>query len=222
VVCGAVEFKGSAESRQTEALYWKYESALRLMEGRLGATLTASGAFYALRRECYRPPSTHTLIEDFVIPMNARNLGYRVLYDPEAVAVDFAADSVAGEFARRVRLAMGSFRALPQLIHARMSGFTFIAFVSHKLLRWMVPFLLIGLLASSLLAASDRFCRLCLIGQLIFYLWGAAGLVFRNRLRRIRYALVAYFVLAMNMAFLVGFVRSLTNRQESTWQRVSG
>src|SRR5512133_710994 len=43
VACGSLEFIGSDESKRTEGVYWKYESALRIMEARLGATLTASG-----------------------------------------------------------------------------------------------------------------------------------------------------------------------------------
>src|SRR5207302_1105957 len=107
VVCGAVRLLlRTAEAEQTEAIYWKYESMLRLMEARLGATLAASGAIYAVRRTCYRPLATQDLIDDFLLPMNARTLGYRVLYDPEALATEFAATSVAAEFTRRVRLAV--------------------------------------------------------------------------------------------------------------------
>src|SRR5262249_20328377 len=104
VVCGSLQFEASAESRQTEGVYWTYESMLRLMEARIGATLTASGAIYALRRCCYLRLSADTVVDDLVIPMHARKLGYRVLYDPEAVATDFAASSVAGECSRRARV----------------------------------------------------------------------------------------------------------------------
>src|SRR5579863_903041 len=149
VVCGSLEFVGTQESNQTEGVYWRYESILRLMEARVGATLTASGAYYAIRRECFQPIAAATLLDDFVIPMNARKRGFRVVYDPEAVATEFAGDSVAQEFTRRVRLAVGSFRALPELIRTPMRGFTGVAFVSHKLLRWVLPFLLIGLLVSN-------------------------------------------------------------------------
>lgn len=60
-VCGALRFHASSESQQTEGLYWKYESMIRLMEGRLGATLTASGAVYALRRKAYLPLDSKTI-----------------------------------------------------------------------------------------------------------------------------------------------------------------
>jgi len=221
VVCGALLFEGTPESQQTEGVYWKYESMLRLMEARLGATLTASGAIYALRCQAYRPLPAGTVIEDFLIPMNGRKQGYRVLYDPEAVATEFAAPSVAGEFIRRVRLAVGSFQALGELLRIPLRGFTMLAFVSHKLLRWVVPFLLVGLLVSNAFLANNPLYRFFLTGQLLFYTWASLGFVLRDRMQRIPLALVGYFLLAMNLAFLVGFARFLLGRQEVTWQRVN-
>jgi len=221
VVCGSLCFQGTLESRQTEGVYWKYESMLRLMEARLGATLTASGAIYALRRKCFRPVSPDTVIEDFVIPMNARKLGYRVLYDPEALATEFPPSSVRGEFARRVRLAVGSFRALGKLARVPLHGFSALAFFSHKLLRWVVPFMLIGLLASNCLLLSHPLYRIALGGQMLFYIWAGVGFTFPHRLQRVRFGLVGYFLLAMNLAFLVGFVHFLLGREEAAWQQVN-
>jgi cellulose synthase/poly-beta-1,6-N-acetylglucosamine synthase-like glycosyltransferase len=220
VVCGALRFHASEESRQTEGVYWKYESMLRLMEGRLGATLTASGAIYAVRRACFQELAKDTILEDFVIPMHARKAGFRVVYDPEAVAVDFAASSVAGEFTRRVRLAMGSFRALGELIQTPLEGFALLAFVSHKLLRWIVPFLLIGMIASSCLLLGSSFYRAVSVIQVLFYLWAAMGYLFEVQAKRVRFGLLGYFWLAMNLAFLVGFWRFLFSHRDSTWQKV--
>jgi cellulose synthase/poly-beta-1,6-N-acetylglucosamine synthase-like glycosyltransferase len=221
VVCGALQFEGTDESKQTDGVYWTYESMLRLMEARLGATLTASGAIYALARAAYQPLPPGSVLEDLLIPMNARKQGYRVLYDPEAVGTEFAASTVGGEFTRRVRLAVGSFRALGELIRIPLRGFTMLAFVSHKLLRWAVPFLLIGMLASNVLLVNHSYYGVALAGQVIFYLWAALGYLFRDRMKRLRFGLVGYFLLAMNLAFLVGFFRYLLGRQEVTWQRVS-
>lgn len=221
VVCGSLQFQGSAESSYTEGVYWKYETMLRLMEARLGATLGASGAIYALRRECYRVLPRDTVLEDFVIPMKARELGYKVIYDPEVTATEFAASSVAGEFTRRVRLAAGSFRALGGLARFQLDGFTSWAFLSHKVLRWILPFLLIGLLTSNVSLMNISPYRFAFIGQVVFYLWAAMGFALRRRVRGIRYALMGYFVVAINLAFLVGFFRFLAGREEATWPRVS-
>lgn len=220
-VCGSLQFQGSDEVRQTEGVYWKYESILRLMETRLGATLTASGAIYALRRQCYPVLSADTVIEDFVIPMNARRMGYKVVYDPEAVATEFSAATVGGEFTRRVRLAAGSFRALGQLIRTRQPAFTLWAFLSHKFLRWVVPFLLIAVFITNLFLLGHVLYRLLFILQMMFYIWAVVGFLLRHHPGRIPFARVGYFVVAMNLAYLVGFVRYISGRNEATWQRVN-
>ena len=220
VACGLLKFKATAESQQTEGIYWKYETIIRLMEARFGATLTASGAIYALRRQCFQPISSETVIEDFVVPMRARQLGYSVIFDPEATGIEYAAPSVSGEFTRRVRLAVGSFRAMGELIRVRMNFMTRLAFFSHKLLRWLVPFFLIALLLSNIFLITAVPYRVVFLTQSVFYLWAIAGYMFRDQMKRIRFGLLGYFWLAMNIAFLVGFWKYLFGRQDSAWKRV--
>jgi cellulose synthase/poly-beta-1,6-N-acetylglucosamine synthase-like glycosyltransferase len=221
VVCGSLQFRGTAESKLTEGIYWKYESMLRLMEARLGATLTASGAIYALRRECYLPLDSDTLIEDFVIPMKARGAGYKVLYDPEVTATEFAASTVEGEFARRVRLAVGSFRALGTLLCVRLDPMTYLAFISHKVLRWLVPFLLIGLGLSNAWIGGHGFFGITLTAQICFYACAYLGFFAHNNPRPQRILLLGYYLAAMNAAFLVGFVRVALRRDQAIWQKVN-
>lgn len=221
VACGALRFQGNAEFQQTEGVYWRYEKALRVMESRLGATLTASGAIYALRRAAWQPLAPDVMIDDFVVPFNARRLGYQVVFDPEAAATEFAEASVADEFGRRVRLAVGSFRALGQLARVRLDAFTALAFFSHKLLRWVLPFLMLALLLSSAALWERPFYRLALLVQLAFYVWAAAGCVFRERMAPVRYGLMGYFLLAINLAFLVGFVQYLLGRPQVKWKRAA-
>lgn len=220
-VCGALRFQASSESQQTEGVYWKYESMIRLMEARLGATLTASGAVYALRREAYLPLDPRTVLDDFVIPMNARRGGYRVLYDPEAIATDYAPESIMGEFTRRVRLATGSFSSLMFLLRVPMGGFGRFAFISHKLLRWILPLVLCTLLASNVALVRQPAYAVFGLLQLSFYLWAGLGYLLRERMRGVQFVLLPYFLLAMNFAFLVGLFRCLAKQEEVIWQRVS-
>jgi poly-beta-1,6-N-acetyl-D-glucosamine synthase len=220
-VCGSLKFENSTESQGTEGVYWKYETMLRLMEARWGATLTASGAIYSLRKSCFRALPEGTMIEDFLVPMAARAQGFRVLYDPEVIGTDQAASSVSGEFTRRVRLAMGSFRALGQLMQLRLDAVTAFAFISHKLLRWVLPFLMIGAWISNCFLLRSNLYQVLLLLQMAFYLWGIIGFVFVKHLRSVRFALIGYFLLAMNAAFLVGFFRSLGSRAGVTWRRVN-
>jgi cellulose synthase/poly-beta-1,6-N-acetylglucosamine synthase-like glycosyltransferase len=221
VVCGSLQFQSTTESRHTEGIFWKYESVLRLMEARIGATLTASGAIYALRRECYHPLDSCTLIEDFVVPMKARAAGYKVLYDPEVAATEFAASTIEGEFTRRVRLAVGTFRALGTLLCVRLDPMTYLAFISHKVLRWMVPFLLIVLGLSNAWIGPHGFYGVALIAQICFYTWACVGYLAHNNYRPRRILLLGYYVVAMNAAFLVGFVRVALKRDQAIWQKTN-
>ena len=220
-VCGAVRYQAGSDAQQTEGAYWKYESALRMMEARLGAILNASGCIYALRRECFSPIPLSTILEDFVIPMRARRLGFSVLYDPESVAIEFPASTVSGEFTRRVRLAVGSFRALGDLVRVPLRGFTPFALISHKLLRWLVPFFAITLFLSNIFLVHSPAYRFALAGQVLFYCWAGLGFFFYQQMRRVRFGLVPYFLFAMHLAFIVGFFRCLVGADRAVWQKVS-
>jgi cellulose synthase/poly-beta-1,6-N-acetylglucosamine synthase-like glycosyltransferase len=220
-VCGSLSFQHSAESSQTEGLYWKYETALRLMEARMGATLTPSGAIYAVRGDIYKPPSPDVLVDDILTLMNVRRAGFEVHYDPEAKAVDFPATSVAGEFHRRVRIGTGSFRALPALLRAPKTLFTSFAFFSHKFLRWILPVLMIMVFSSNFFLLGRTFYRYTLLAQVAILLWAGMGFVFRKALSGVRFSLVGYFLVAMNLAFLVGLMRSILGGKEAVWQRTT-
>jgi cellulose synthase/poly-beta-1,6-N-acetylglucosamine synthase-like glycosyltransferase len=220
VSCGFLKFKATAESQQTEGVYWKYETILRLMEARLGATLTASGAIYALRKACFQELSEDVVIEDFVVPMRARQQGYSVVFDPEAIGIEFAAASITGEFTRRVRLALGSFRASRELLQIPLTAAARLAFLSHKLARWIVPFLLLALFFSNAFLLRSVPYRAFFCAQLFLYGWAALGFFFHEQMRKVRFGLLGYFWLAMNLAFLVGFWRFMVGRQGSIWQRV--
>ncbi|MCL4401854.1 MAG: glycosyltransferase family 2 protein [Acidobacteria bacterium] len=221
MACAALRYFGTAEFEQTEGVYWSLETILRIMEDRLGAILTPSGALYALRKSCYMPLPTDALIDDFIVAANVRRKGLAVMYDHEVVALDVAGPSVHSEFIRRVRLATGSYRALWYLLRTPMPGFAFIAFFSHKLLRWALPFLLIGVFAFDAALAAQPFYRAVLMAQLLFYGWAWLGYCMRRHAKRWRYLLLAYFVVSMNAAFLVGFVRALRGGNRGTWQRVN-
>jgi cellulose synthase/poly-beta-1,6-N-acetylglucosamine synthase-like glycosyltransferase len=219
VVSGTVKLQGSPEFQQTEGVYWGYETMLRLMEARLGVSLVATGAMYAIRKECYRPLAPDVLVDDLVVPINGRRLGYRAVFDPEAVAIDFAAASVRHQFTRRVRLAVGSFDALGEFLRVPLTPVAWVAFVSHKLLRWVLPFLMLGLLLSNAWLLGEARYRVFFVGQVLFYLWAGVGFLLRDRVQGVRFALVGYFLLAINVAFLVGFARVLAGRDKVAWQR---
>ena len=133
-----------------------------------GSTPSAA-AFTAL------PPST--IVDDFVIPLRILDQGYRVLYEPEAVASEETTEDYGKEFGRRARIAAGNFQSLglvPGLL-SPLRGFPAFAFWSHKVLRWCAPALMLVALVANLLLLDQPFYRVTLAAQVLFYALAMLG-----------------------------------------------
>src|SRR5690606_26145070 len=80
-----------------ESAYWVYESFLKLHEGKQGAVMGANAGIYAIRKKLFTPLPPTTIVDDFVIAMRCLQRGYRVVYDPEALAVEETTEDYAKE-----------------------------------------------------------------------------------------------------------------------------
>jgi cellulose synthase/poly-beta-1,6-N-acetylglucosamine synthase-like glycosyltransferase len=141
-----------------EGLYWAYETFLRYLEGKLGCVLGANGGIYAIRRILFAPLPPDTIVDDFVIPLRIAVRGWKVPYEPTAVAYEDASGDAREEFGRRARIGAGCWQALarlPDLLDPR-AGFVAFAFFSHKLLRWAAPFLLAAAAVANVFAATGE------------------------------------------------------------------
>lgn len=208
-----------------ESLYWRYETALKYYEGKHGAVVGANGGIYAIRRLLFSPLRADTITDDFVIPARIAARGWRVPFEPEAIAFEETTENARHEFVRRARIGAGNWQALarvPDLLDPR-TGFLCFAFVSHKLLRWAAPFLLAAaLLANGFLAAEPGAWgyRLLFLAQAGFY--GLAAVGWRGAggwLRR--YASTAHYFVAMNAALAFGLWRFLRGTQRAAWERTA-
>lgn len=222
-VCGRLRLFNPNDPDFEESAYWSYESFLKLREGRRGAVMGANGGIYALRRSLFPALPADTVVEDFVVAAKTLLRGYRVIYDPEAIAWEETTEDYRKERLRRVRIAAGNFQALGLiggLLHPRQ-GFAAFAFFSHKLLRWIAPFLLVGVLASSIALMDRPLYSALLIGQLLFYWLAVIGFALRlpGALGRIT-SLARYFV-EMNVGMAHGFFRWVRGSQKVTWQRTA-
>src|SRR5207247_247626 len=106
------------------------------------------------------------------------------------------------------------FAKLPQLLVPLINPIWFETF-SHKLMRLSAPWLLLLLLASSLLAATEDgsgLVRALVIAQLLFYGIAAVGP------KAGRLAGVARTFVVLNVAAIAGLWRFLTGRQRVTWK----
>lgn len=223
-VCGKLHLVDPATGHNVDSLYWRYENFVKQQEARLDALLGANGAVYAIRRSQYVPIPGETIIDDFVIPLAMKlRCGGSIVYDAEAVATEETPPSVGDEFRRRARIGAGGFQCLQRLwpLALPSAGWTALAFISHKLIRWFAPLLLlVALLANALLLAQPAY-RWLLALQLAFYGLAALGHVVPGRGRLPRVLRLATLFASMNAALAVGFWRWLAGTQGGTWQRTA-
>jgi cellulose synthase/poly-beta-1,6-N-acetylglucosamine synthase-like glycosyltransferase len=222
-VVGRLRVRDAAGREVEEGFYWRYETFLKYHEGKHGCVLGANGGLYAIRRLLFSPLGADTLTDDFVVPVRIAVRGWKVSFAPDAVAFEDPAGGAGREFVRRARIGAGNWQALarvPDLLDPR-TGFLFFAFVSHKLLRWLAPFLLAAALAANaaVAAAPGAWGYRGLLGaQVAFYALALAGRAGAGGPLR-RAAAVAHYFVAMNAALAVGLWRFVRGTQPATWQR---
>jgi cellulose synthase/poly-beta-1,6-N-acetylglucosamine synthase-like glycosyltransferase len=224
VVCGRLVLTDPATGRNVDGLYWQYETFLKRCEARLGGLLGANGAIYAVRRAFFTGIRRDTIVDDFVIPLKTRlRTGCKFIYDDEAVALEQSAPDLASEFKRRSRIGAGGFQsivALRGLLWPR-EGWVAFTFLSHKVLRWVCPFALIGAFVANVFLAVDPPYRFLLVAQVAAYGIAALGQWVTGTGAVSRLLRLATMFATMNAALLVGFWRWLSSEQTGLWERTA-
>jgi cellulose synthase/poly-beta-1,6-N-acetylglucosamine synthase-like glycosyltransferase len=221
-VCGKLILTDPKSGANADGIYWKYETFLKRHESLLGALLGANGAIYAIRKELFQPIAPNTIVDDFVIPLLAKQRsGCDIIYDTQAIAREESAPNVASEFRRRARIGAGGWQAIgmlwPLLNPAR--GWIAFTFFSHKVLRWICPFLLIATFVSTLLLSARRVFAVLLVAQVVLYGVALFGDRIPGKTPLGRIAKVVQLFVGMNVALLFGFFRWISGPQTGMWNR---
>lgn len=204
-VSGELMFRRGSDNCEGVSAYWRFEKVIRKLEASVGSVAGATGAIYAARRRCVVPPPPGTLLDDVYIPACVARSGLRVVFEPAARAWD---SPIAGnaEFRRKVRTLAGNYQLLqlaPWLL-TQANPMRW-AFVSHKLLRLAVPFLLVSaLLANTALIATPLYLAF-LTGQVCLYVLALLGFVLPFSVMPKPCSVASAFVLLNAAAFVAPF-----------------
>ncbi|MGO9231083.1 MAG: glycosyltransferase family 2 protein [Bryobacteraceae bacterium] len=148
-------------------LYWRFELWARSHHSRIDSIFSATGCIYALRRSLASPLPPDTIADDGTFSLRAFFRGYRVIFDPEALAFDYPA-AEGGEFRRRLRTLAGLwqlFVRLPQLFtSANRMRFHFL---SYKFGRLVLPWAILLILGSTLALPDSRWRSFLLADELM-------------------------------------------------------
>ncbi len=211
---------GAGAGRGTKA-FWAIENFIKRRQSLLRTITGCCGCIYSLRKNLY-VPLPHEIISDLVEPLTILDQGYRIVFEPEALALEETAGNAKQEFRMRVRVivrGMNGMLFMRRLLNPLRYPFVALQLYSHKVLRWLVPlFALCALGANIVLAWDHAFYRWLLAAHAGFYACAAFGWVLDKRhVRTLLFSLPLYFCV-VNLASLVSMCMVLRGRKIVTWQ----
>jgi len=209
-----------------EGFYWKYESTLKKWDSELHSVVGAAGELFSIRRSLYQPVGSDIILDDFMISMLIAMRNYRIVYEPDAYAVENASADVKEELKRKIRIAAGGIQSIIKLLpllNIFKYGILSFQYISHRVLRWTItPFLLILILILNLLLVSrngESLYTIILILQFIFYISAIAGFILEKKQIKIKMLFVPYYFCIMNYAVFRGIIRYCSRKQSATWEK---
>jgi biofilm PGA synthesis N-glycosyltransferase PgaC len=211
------DLDAGSRAQSTGGLYWRYEKGIRMAESRFDSVPGASGALYAIRKRDYVPLSVTTILDDVELPMNIVRKGLRCILDSRAVAHDVVADHPS-EMARKIRTLTGNFQLISnnRWLLSPFDNPIFLQFFSHKVLRLLVPYMLLVVAITPFYLAGAY--RLAIPVQVVAYTLAILGFS-SSRLRSTVLPIsVAYVFLALNVAAIRALVRFLGARYTVRWK----
>jgi cellulose synthase/poly-beta-1,6-N-acetylglucosamine synthase-like glycosyltransferase len=226
MVTGHLIYRDSSNTQMGtgQKLYWKYESTIKKAQTSMGTLTGSVGCVTAFRKELYTP-LPENIIEDFTGPLMLVMKGYRVVYEEEALCFEDTTKKAKHEWNMRVRVVRGG---MTGMVHAKkiLNPITypipFFQLVSHKILRWLIPVIIISLFViNNYLVWSDPkniYAVVLLVIQLAFYLIAACAYALERNGIHNRLAAIPLYFLILNAASLVALVKTITGNLESTWE----
>jgi len=198
-----------------EGAYVRYEMQLRLLETAVNSLVGLSGSFFAARREVCLSWSADRQ-SDFSTLLNAVDLGFRGVLDPESVGYYRGIADERREAERKVRTVVRGIAVVAR--NARMlNPFRYGLFAwqlaSHKVCRWCVPFAMIAAaIANALIVGRSPLYAAAFCAQLIVYAAGAVGV--RTRTSALR---IPAFLLVSNAAICAAWIRFAVGERITHW-----
>jgi len=222
-VVGAAIYQDEEESSAgaSENIYWQYEIFIKKIESKLHSVVGGDGAIYAIRKSLYEPLDQED-INDFVNPLQIIAKGYRGVFDADAICYEQTAGDFDKEGKRKQRIVNRSFSGLMKnkiVLNPFKFGFYSLEVLSHKLLRWLIPFFILIAATGIIVLAQMKivvFQWLLLLG--ILFIWSIlSGKLLKNSSACPSILLIPYYFYLVNINSMKGVLQSLRGEVQITW-----
>ncbi len=232
VGCVAGEKRIKAKNKENavnagEGIYWKYESLIKKCESEINSAVGAVGELFAIRTELFEEIESDTILDDFIISLRIAMRGYKIKYEPRAIATEGPSANIKEELKRKTRIAFGGFQAigrLKKLLNPFKYPFLSFQYLSHKVLRWaIVPFSFVIVFITNLFLAFNAnwigFYTIAFYLQLIFYSTVLIGALLQKTKTNLKFIFAPYYLFIMNLAEIIGLIRFIRKKQSVNWER---
>ena len=222
----AVKEKDNAASGG-EGIYWKYESALKRLDGKLYSAMGAAGELFAIRTELFEKMEKDTLLDDFILSLRIVQRGYKIAYCSTAYAMESGSADMKEEEKRKVRIAAGGLQSiwrLRALLNPFRYGTVSFQHVSHRVLRWSVtPIALFALIPLNVILATldtrHSLYKIILLLQILFYGMGLWGYYLSTRQIKNKILYIPYYFLFMNINVIRGAFYLRKRKGNGAWEK---
>ena len=199
---------------------------LKQWDAELYSVVGAAGELFSVRTELYEAVPSDTILDDFMISLLIAEKGYRIVYEPNAYAMESSSENVKEELKRKVRIAAGGIQSIIRLIallnifkHPVLS----FQYISHRVLRWTItPFLMIlAFMINAIIVFNTKevLYEVLFALQMLFYLLNILGWAFERKQLRIKILFIPFYFCMMNYAVIAGIVRYFSGRQSAAWEK---
>ena len=203
-----------------EGAYVRYEMWLRRLETQRAGLVGLSGSFFGVRRSIVRDWNA-SIPSDFACALHAVRAGMRAVADPRVIGVYRDIKDPSKEFARKVRTAirgMTAVAAMREVLNPVKYGAFAFQVWGHKIMRWLVPWFMVLLLAVSVLLAREQsWYAAALALQLLGYGTALVGALVPAA-RRFALVKLAYFFAQVNLALARASLEFLGGRRIVQWE----
>lgn len=205
-----------------EKSYLSRENEIKFQEGVLwGVMIGAFGGCYSIRAISYRPVPKNFLMDDFYISMNVFEQGKKAINELDAQCLEDVSNKIEEEFRRKVRISAGNFQNLNRykaLLWPPFSGLAF-SFMSHKVLRWYTPILLLlAFICSVILSFYANYYLYFMLLQVLLFTTPLIDKLLKALGVHIKFLRFATHFILMNLALLKGFVWYLQGVESNVWK----
>jgi cellulose synthase/poly-beta-1,6-N-acetylglucosamine synthase-like glycosyltransferase len=215
-----------AGAASTEGAYWKYESFLKKEDAKLCSLVGAAGELFSIRTKLFNPVAEDTLLDDFMISMDIVRQGYKIDYEPKALASEKPSFNIREEQVRKVRIAAGGIQAVIRnidLCNPFQYGIVSLQFIIHRVSRWTITpiFIIAAFVANLFLLNNGMLYQALLAAQFLFHTAALTGYYLSTKQIKVRVLHIPFYFDFMHYCVLLGWFRYSNGKQKATWQKAT-